>query len=420
MKKVLVVFSCLFMVFCGYVLYGVLGEKSTYSNDVEEKIPILNIEEERVDIDEIYIYGTHLNLHGKKIIDENINLVLYNGEENVVSLNKLNDGFNLSSNVNDGLYLEDIPRGNYFVFLREEETNEEGIKTYKYYALTNISNYKETVYYTFSDTNNKIVINSEESYPTMMINVLENTDEDIYDIVIDPGHGGMDGGASRYGYKESDFTLDLAVKIKDDLEKKGFKVKLTHEVGQLTDNEKLNEYGVHGRAVIPYEVHAKYLFSLHMNSSEASSMNGLEIYTASDINFDFAKKLAESITSNTGLRYSSSGTNRVSQGIYTRKFTQWDVYNSKREYEMQNLKPYDITTNSIYYYIIRETGGIITGAYVDDRNDKIVGNPYCYSNIGIETYLLELGYISNRNDLDNMKNKIDNYVKGITDVIGML
>lgn len=419
MKKILVIFSCLFMVFCGYVLYGT---RNTYSNsnDDEKKIPILNIEEERVGIDKIYIYGTHLNLHGNKVIDENIDLVLYNGEFRVVSLNTLNDGFNLSNNVNDGFYLEDIPRGNYFVFLREKETDADGTQTYKYYALDNNSSYKETVYYTFANVNNKIVINSEDSYPTMMINVFENTEENIYDIVIDPGHGGMDGGASRYGYKESDFTLDLAVKIKDDLENKGFKVKLTHEVGQLTANEKLNEYGVHGRAVVPYEVHAKYLFSLHMNSSEATSMNGLEIYTASNIDLDFAKRLSESITSNTGLRYSSSGINRVYQGIYTRKFTQWDVNSSKREYESKNLKPYDITTNSIYYYIIRETGGIITGAYVDDRNEKIVGNPYCYSNVGTETYLLELGYISNRNDLDNMKTKMDNYVMAITDVVGTL
>lgn len=411
MKKVLIGLLCLFMFFCGYILYNTYRDKG---------IPKLKIEEERVEIDEIYVYGTHLNLHSNRNIDENVDLVLYNGEFISIGLNKINEGFNLSNYINEGYDLETIPRGNYYLFLRNKETDQDGIESYKYYALNNSSNYKETIYYTFSNVNNKIVINSEDSYPTMMVSVAENTDSNVYDIVIDPGHGGMDGGANRYGSKESDFTMDLAVKVKKLLEDKGFKVKLTHEPGQLTKNDKLNEYGVHGRAVVPYEVHAKYLFSLHMNSSVATSVNGLEIYTASDINFDFAKKLGESITSNTGLKYSGNRINRLFEGIYTRKFTQDDIDSSMKDYESKDLKPYDITTKSIYYYIIRETGGIVTGAYVDNRNEKILGNPYYNSNVGTETYLLELGYISNKSDLENMKTKMGTYAKGITDVVGSL
>ena len=75
--------------------------------------------------------------------------------------------------------------------------------------------------------------------------------------------------------------------------------------------------------------------------------------------------------------------------------------------------PYDITTKSNYYYIIRETGGIVTGAYVDNRNEEIKANPYVKSNIGSETYLLELGYISNNNDLNNLLNNMDKYAEGI-------
>ena len=50
--------------------------------------------------------------------------------------------------------------------------------------------------------------------------------------------------------------------------------------------------------------------------------------------------------------------------------------------------------------MIREIGGIITGAYIDDRNKETVGyNPYYKSNVGVEGYLLELGYLTNSNDL---------------------
>ena len=47
----------------------------------------------------------------------------------------------------------------------------------------------------------------------MIINVTKNTNKEVYDIVIDPGHGGIDGGASKYGYRETDFNMDIAYEI---------------------------------------------------------------------------------------------------------------------------------------------------------------------------------------------------------------
>ena len=40
--------------------------------------------------------------------------------------------------------------------------------------------------------------------------------------------------------------------------------------------------------------------------------------------------------------------------------------------------------------MLRETGGIVTGAYVDGRNKEFGKNKYYNSNIGVEAYLLEL------------------------------
>ena len=68
--------------------------------------------------------------------------------------------------------------------------------------------------------------------------------------------------------------------------------------------------------------------------------------------------------------------------------------------------------------MIRETGGILTGAYIDDNNkDKVGVNPYYDSNVGNETYLLELGYLSNTNDLNILLEKEDKYVDAIVDAI---
>ena len=79
-----------------------------------------------------------------------------------------------------------------------------------------------------------------------------------------------------------------------------------------------------------------------------------------------------------------------------------------------NKKPYDVTVNSNYYYMIRETGGIMTGAYVDDRNEpKFPANPYYKSNVGCEAYLLELGYLTNDGDLNSIINNMDKYTTAI-------
>ena len=410
MKKFLILLGILFIGFCCCIVY----EMYFY-----EKIPVLKIQEDSVDINKIYIYGTRLNIEGNYDMGTNTDLVLYDGEFISYQINYSNDKFNLSSYLNDGMYLDDIPVGDYYLFFRTKYIEDEREK-FRYYALNNNTQYDSTTYYTMSDYNKKITINSEDSYPTMMLHVEDNSEDNVYDIVIDPGHGGRDGGASKNGYKETDFTMEMSLKLKDKLEEYGFKVKLTHEKGQISPTEKLEEYGANGRAVVPREVNAKYLFSLHLNSSNSSSVSGLEIYTAKNINYDFAKNLVQNITAFSGLKISNNKINKVFDGIYSRNFTDENIKSSADDYIRKKLNPYNITTDSNYYYIIRETGGIATGAYVDGRNNNILANPYVNSNVGTETYLLELGYLSNVNDLNNLINNIDKYINGIANSVKIL
>ena len=124
------------LLFGGYLLYN---------NKFEEKIPVLELEEEVINIDELFIYGTHLNIHGNTVNDSNLKLVLYNGEFIEKDINIIDNSFNLSDYVNDGLYLDDIPVGNYYMFLRSESLNEEDETVYKYYALNNTTDYKELI-----------------------------------------------------------------------------------------------------------------------------------------------------------------------------------------------------------------------------------------------------------------------------------
>lgn len=228
----------------------------------------------------------------------------------------------------------------------------------------------------------------------------------------------MDGGGASGNYKETDFTMDISKKVKSNLEKAGITVKLTHDEGDIDKNHVMDEYNKGGRAVIPNEVKSKYTFSIHINKSGSSKVKGIEVYTPSDINYDLAKDIVNNITSNTSLGYSSNRLYKKFDGIYTHNFTESEVKSAIDGYDEKNYKHYNVTTKSNYLYMIRETGGFMTGAYVDNSNpDKIGVNPYYDSNIGNESYLLELGYISNSTDIDTLKEEQDALAKAISDSI---
>ena len=86
MKKFLIIIGVLLITFCGFLLYD------RYSHVL---IPVLDIEEDRIDVDKIYIYGSHLNMEGNYNFEENTDLVLYDGEFISYKINSLDNGFNL-------------------------------------------------------------------------------------------------------------------------------------------------------------------------------------------------------------------------------------------------------------------------------------------------------------------------------------
>ena len=398
-----------------------------YINYIKGTVAFKAIEEEKAIVNNYYIYGNHLNIEGSlEVTDtnyEDIYLTLYSTEDKDIELKAdIEDNkivFTTSENINEGIYLDNLDRNDYFMFIKlsyKKEDSED--KIYKYYALNNNTKYKTLDYYTLSKYNNKIIINSENDYPTMMLNIRENDNKNIYDITIDPGHGGMDSGAVNGKYKESDFTMKISKRIETNLKKEGLKIKLTHDENDLTNNETLDEYDTHGRAVISNEVKSKYTFSIHINTNTSKIVKGVEIYTPANINYDLATSLADAIVNNTKLSYSTNKLYKVSEGVYTHNFTEQEIESSKDSAREKNRNIYDITTNSNYLYMIRETGGFMTGAYVDNRNKAKVGeNPYYNSNIGNETYLIEVAYMSNQSDLDILSSSINIIADSISNAI---
>ena len=283
----------------------------------------------------------------------------------------------------------------------------------KIYLLKNLSSNLTNEYYTITKNgkNNKIDILFNEENKSIQIKSKEAIlPDDVYDFVIDAGHGGSDTGAQYHEYNEKDFTLDYSISLKSKLENEGFKVKLTRENDVRTPS-----YGKNSRSETPFETKAKLILSIHLNSSDYDENDGgVEIYSPNHANLEFAKSLADNIVTSVGTGYSINSYKRIFDGVYVRTFSQEEIDNFRNETISDGYSFYEtITTDTNYLFMIRETGGKITGAYMDGRDQYGSLNHYYNSNISAEGYLLELGFINSSKEIERFKTKKDEYLDAI-------
>lgn len=420
---------------------------------VEEEIKnvLADVTDDRVSVSKYYVYGTHLNLEGtltaeKEIQSMELLLVddakgVSSGEtddtsssasavdeaERIYTLTKTigEDGsyaFQTSANINDGVNLENIPDGNYCMLLRAAYSD----GTHAYYSLTDASGEQAITYYTLTkdNSNQKIQMSFAQDTDGTNLNYLEVNvaksalPDDVYDIVIDAGHGGKDTGASGNGYTESELTLQYAKVLKSALEDKGYKIKLTRDGSEPADeNMAYTMYDEDGRVSIACRSGAKYCLCLHLNSNaEKLTRGGVQIYCSIRGNGDFAKLVADGIVAEAGTGYSNMQSDRVTDGVYAAPYSEKGISKNVATAEKYGYTPYDYSgVDSLF--MIRELGGIATGAFVDGRDTRYGSNEYRDSNTGVETLLIELGYISIDEDLKNIISNQKGYVKGIVDAV---
>jgi len=105
-------------------------------------------------------------------------------------------------------------------------------------------------------------------------------------IVIDPGHGGAENGATGpSGLKEKDVTLDLARRLEALLEREGVTVLLTRDDDRLVPLDDRTAVANHNKAEL--------FVSIHLNASRGTKAIGAETYFLSpDATDDEARTLA--------------------------------------------------------------------------------------------------------------------------------
>ena len=104
-------------------------------------------------------------------------------------------------------------------------------------------------------------------------------------IVLDPGHGGIDGGAIRAGINEKDITLDVSKLVYQILTKKGYKVDLTRWEDKTLSLQDRVDFSDNKKASV--------FVSIHVNSSVSSEPKGVETHWWTDEGHELAKVVHE-------------------------------------------------------------------------------------------------------------------------------
>ena len=178
-----------------------------------------------------------------------------------------------------------------------------------------------------------------------------------YIVVLDPGHGAEDAGATRtyngVTYYERDLNLKIAQACKTELEKSGVTVYMTRY-----DNN--TKPGLSERAQIAADYGADLFISIHNNSSTGTTAMGSEVWVPNSSSYNYyAYTTGQTLGTDIINQLASLGLNK--RGVYTRNATDGDTY------------PTGDTSD--YYTVINESrrrgipGIIIEHAYVSTQSD---------------------------------------------------
>lgn len=125
---------------------------------------------------------------------------------------------------------------------------------------------------------------------------MENVDMSMltgHNIVIDPGHGGIDSGASANNIIEKEITLAISAKLADALQKYGAIVTLTRDsdIDYYTRGRGGKRNDLLRRIDIMEKSGAELFISIHCNAFRARNLSGTQVFYSPK--FEQNRKLAE-------------------------------------------------------------------------------------------------------------------------------
>ncbi len=190
------------------------------------------------------------------------------------------------------------------------------------------------------------------------------TGDDKIIVVLDPGHGGYDPGASGNGVVEDTWSLSVAREIKAILEENGnFIVYMTRNSDTYVS--------IGQRGVIANNYNADLLFSIHFDASESSSWRGASFITSV---FD---EHAATTLGNMVLKSLSSNVGLSNRGLIRRKDNAGYYWNAEKQWDCQD-----------------PSLGVLSDYY---------GIPTWGAKFGYKGVIVEHGFVSSKADTDLLK-----------------
>jgi len=272
--------------------------------------------------------------------------------------------------VNKGLLLWQIPPGDYSLRCGEDLLSvAEDVHLPAGYTITRQESNLHWQFY-----------RDEGGFLGLRLEAVAELPEDVYDILIDPGHGGIDPGASGNGLVEAEQNLQAALYLEELFSAMGLKVALSRYDAEIPGAswEEDNPYASGARVDQVYRKQAKYLLSSHLNAGGGS---GFQLYSSVYTDTDWAGRVQAQLLAS-GWHGDENGLGWVEDALY------------KRSSSQRTLIPRD------YYFIIRETGGYALSPYTYrlfriDRHAELAQ--------GAEALLLEYMFLDNAGDAQYWK-----------------
>ncbi|EAL0072665.1 N-acetylmuramoyl-L-alanine amidase [Campylobacter jejuni] len=214
-------------------------------------------------------------------------------------------------------------------------------------------------------------------------------------IVIDAGHGGKDSGAlsdKKGSLKEKDIVLSTALKLGNELKKRGYKVLYTRSSDKFINLRDRTKYANDKRANLFISIHA----NAAPNATKAKSSEGVETFFLSPARSERSKKAAE----------------KENQGDFEEinYFSKQSILNflNREKIVASNKLAIDVQKNILTQ--TRKKYKIVDGGVREAPFWVLVGAQ-------MPAILIEIGYITHPNEGKRIANKAfqDLLVKGIAD-----
>ena len=377
-----------------YIVTDTSGNKAEVSREVTVKNPLTVVvtptKEQKVVIPKVVESSYTNTIKKNKFTNSNINLEGYLKEvkeENKIIIKNDDNTYEYPLNINNNNYTlsinpETIANGTYKVYINEEPLLNK-MTTIERIVRGKVGSKLVTVNYNSNDEISIVIANHEY----------------LYDILINPGHGGWDSGAVNEYVTEKEMNLKVSMYEKCRYESHGLRVYMTRTSD--TYGAKMGPSGLIDLHKVAYEMGyygavSKIVYSNHHNSIGNSYFSGYEVLTAGSLTKEQLKdELNIANKWNSIFNLTENHTR-----FYARDFDTETIY-SKLNGAVYSFKD-NYAVNRIPLETANVKSIIFEGCYMSNKDEFkwywLNNNWYKVSEAKIEVYVNSLGLTYNQDN----------------------